>query len=78
MKPIWCNVFQRCMLDWRRGWGQSDMDICTFCYILNLFGTKVFHRSMVDWRKGWGLSALVSVHTSTCETSSVKWSSRDL
>ena len=39
--------------------------------IYYLFGTKVFHRSMVDWRKGWGLSALVSVHTSTCETSSV-------
>ena len=59
------------MLDWRRG-GQSAMGICAFCYILNLFGVKVFQKSMVDWRReGWGLSALVSVHTSICETQSV-------
>ena len=25
---------------------------------------------MVDWRKGWGLSALVSMHTSLCQTQS--------
>ena len=26
-------VFQRSMLDWRRGWGQSSMGICALCYI---------------------------------------------
>ena len=26
-------VFQRSMLDWRRGWGQSTMGICALCYI---------------------------------------------
>ena len=31
-------------------------------------GVVVFHRPMVDWRRGWDLSALVSVHTSICET----------
>ena len=42
--------------------------ICAFFYMSNLFGVVVFHRSMVDWRRGWGLSALVSVHSSICET----------
>ena len=31
-------------------------------------GVVVFQRCMVDWRRGWGLSALVSVHSSICET----------
>ena len=26
-------VFQRSMLDWRRGWGQSAICICAFCYM---------------------------------------------
>ena len=26
-------VFQRSILDWRRGWGQSAMGICALCYI---------------------------------------------
>ena len=26
-------VFERSMLDWRRGWGQSAMGICALCYI---------------------------------------------
>ena len=47
---IWnlCSVmvFQRSMLDWRRGWGQSAMGIYAFCYIWNLFGIMVFQRSL--------------------------------
>ena len=46
-------VFQRSMLDWRRGWGQSAMGICELCYIyMNLFGVMVFQRSTLDWRRG--------------------------
>ena len=26
-------VFQRSVLNWRRGWGQSAMGICALCYI---------------------------------------------
>ena len=26
-------VFQRFMVDWRRGWSQSAMGICVLCYI---------------------------------------------
>ena len=26
-------VFQRAMLNWRRGWGQSVIGICPFCYM---------------------------------------------
>ena len=39
-------VFQRSMLDWRRGQGQSGMGICALCDIWNLFGVMVFQRSM--------------------------------
>ena len=45
-------VLHRCMLNWRRGWGQSAMGICAFFYLLNLFGVVVFQRSMLDWRRG--------------------------
>ena len=31
-------------------------------------GVVVFQRSMVNCRREWGLSALVSVHSSICET----------
>ena len=51
-------VFQRFMLDWRRGWGQSAMGICAFFYMCNLFGVVVFQRSMLDLRRGWGQSAM--------------------
>ena len=30
----------------------SDIGICAFCYMLNLFGVAVFHRSVVNWRRG--------------------------
>ena len=43
-------VFQRSMLNWRRGWGQSVMGICPLCYIWDLFGVMVFQRSMLNWR----------------------------
>ena len=48
--------------------GSVYTGICAFCYMQNLVGVVVFHRSMVYWRRGGGLSALVSVHTSICET----------
>ena len=53
------------------GVGSVCTGICAFFYMSNLFGVVVFHRSMVDWRRGWGLSALVSVHSTICETQSV-------
>ena len=40
------------MIDWRRGWGQSAMGICAFCYMCSLFGVVMLHRSMVNWRRG--------------------------
>ena len=81
-------VFQRSLVNWRRGWGLSALvewssrdvwliggggGVCLHWYLCILLYVKlirvvVFHRSMVDWRRGWGLSALVSVHTSICET----------
>ena len=44
------------MLDWRRGWGQSAMGICAFCYIWILFGVMVFKRSMLNWQRGCGVN----------------------
>ena len=47
--------------------GSVCTGICAFFYMSNLVSIVVFHRSMVNWRGG-GLSALVSVHSSICET----------
>ena len=41
---------------------KSDLSICAFSYILNLFGGVVFHRSLVNWRRG----AWVHVHLAIC------------
>ena len=49
-------VFQRSMLNWRRGWGQSAMGICVLCYIWKWFGVMVFQRSMLNSRRGSGVS----------------------
>ena len=46
-------VFQRSMLNWRRGWGQSAMSTCTFFYMWYLFSVVVFQRSMFDWSRGY-------------------------
>ena len=43
-------VFQRSILDWRSGWGQSAMGTCALCYIWNLFGVMVFQISMINWK----------------------------
>ena len=57
-------VFQRSMLDWRRGWGQSAIGICAFFYMWNLFGVVVFqwgqicHRYMLDWDLGLGVGSV--------------------
>ena len=32
--------------------GKSALNICAFCYMLNLFGVMVFNRSMLNWRRG--------------------------
>ena len=56
-------VFQRSVLDWRRGWGQSGMGIYALCEIYKkLFAVMVFKKSMLDWRRGWGQSAMVYLH----------------
>ena len=46
------------MLDWSRGWSQSAMGICAFCYIWNWCGVEVFQTSMFNRRRGWGQSAM--------------------
>ena len=51
-------VFQRSMLDWRRGWSQSALGMCAFIYISNLFGVIILQRSMLGWRRGWSQSAV--------------------
>ena len=73
-------VFQRSMLPWRRGWGQSAIGICALCYIYigNLFGVKVFQRSMLNWRRGGVNLPWVYVHCAIYETYLVSWFSRDL
>ena len=69
MKLIWCNGFPEIYGQLEEGgMGSVYTGICAFFYMCNLVSVVVFHRSMVDWRRGWGLSALVSVHTSICET----------
>ena len=46
-------VFQRSMLNWRRGWGQFAIGLCTLCYIyMKLMWCNGFQRSMLDWRRG--------------------------
>ena len=66
------------MVDWR-GWGQSAMGKCAFCYICNLFGAVVLHRAMVDQRRGHGVSLpWVYVHSAIYETYLVQWFFRDL
>ena len=42
MKLMWCSGVERSMVNLRRGWGQSAMDICAFFYLWNLFGVVVF------------------------------------
>ena len=42
-------VLHRSMVDWRRGWGHSDMGICAFFSMWNLFSVVVFQRSMLYW-----------------------------
>ena len=47
-------VFQRSMLDWRRG-GVNLPWVDIHCAIYEtVFGVMVFHRSTLDWRRGGG------------------------
>ena len=58
-------VFQRSILNWRRGWGQSGMGIYALFYIYRCakFGVAVFKASMLDWGVGINLP-WVYVHCS--------------
>ena len=47
-------ALHRYMVNWRRGWSQSVIGICTLCYIWNLYHVMVFQGSMLAWRRGWG------------------------
>ena len=53
------------------GWWSVCIGICVIFYMCILFDVVVFQRSMVNWMRGWDISALLSVHTSICETWSV-------
>ena len=64
VKLIWCSGVPD--IYGQLGEGTSDLGICAFCYMWNLFGVVVFHRSMVDWR-GVHLP-WVYVHSAICET----------
>ena len=67
----WCYMWNLCgvvvfygsMVNWRRGWGQSTIDLsytitphksahgmCAWCYMCNECGVVVFNGSMVNWR----------------------------
>ena len=54
---------------WSIGGGTSAINICAFCYMLNIFGVVVFHRSMVNWRRGpWNISILLYVKLLWCSS----------
>ena len=58
MKLIWCNVFHRSMLNWRRGWGQFAIGICALCYIyMKLIQCNSFPK-IYALLEGWGQSAM--------------------
>ena len=59
-------VFQRSILNWRRGWGQSAMDICTLsichgymCIVLYIYETylvQLFSRDLYSIGGGDGVN----------------------
>ena len=51
-------VFQRSLLDLRRGCSQSAMGMCAFIHISNLFGVVILQRSISEWRRGCIHSAM--------------------
>ena len=63
-------VLNRSMVNWGRGWGQSAMGICAFCYMWNFCSVVVFQRSMLNWRKGdfcfWYMCILLYVKLIWC------------
>ena len=70
MGSVWAGVvvFQRSMVDWRRG------GVCLHWYLCILLYVKLSQCSGLPYiygqlEEGWGLSALVYVHSSICETS---------
>ena len=45
----------------------SNLGLCAFCYMQNLFGVVVFHRSMVNWRRRlWHMCILLYVKLIWC------------
>ena len=53
-------VFQRSMVNWRRGWGQSAIGRCALCYIyLKLIWCNGFPEIYAQLEEGgWGQSAM--------------------
>ena len=49
-------VFQRSMVNWRRGWGQSAMGICALCYVyMKLIWCNGFPDIYAQLEEGIGL-----------------------
>ena len=63
-------VFQRSMLNWRRGLGQSAMGICAVCYIyMKLMWCNGFPEIYARLEEGWGVNLpWVYVHCAIYET----------
>ena len=63
VKLLWCSSIPYIYSQLEGG--PSAINICAFCYMLNVFGVVVFHTSIVNW--GVHL-ILVYVHSPICET----------
>ena len=67
------------MVDWGVGSVyHDDMYMCILLYMQLLWCSGVTYIYCQLEEGGWGLCALVSVHSSICETYAVQWSSIDL
>ena len=72
-------VFQRSMLDWRRGWGQCAIGRCALCYIsMILKWCKGFPKIYAGLEEGWVNLPWVYVHYAIYETDLVSWFSRHI
>ena len=79
MKVIWFSCFPEIYAQfWRRGWDQSAMGICAFCYTWKLFDVVIFPKSMLNWRRGGINVPWLYVHSAIYKTYVVEWFFRDL
>ena len=51
VKLFWCSGIP--YISGQLEVGTSALSICTFCYMLNIFGVVEFHTSMVNWSGGY-------------------------